>query len=106
MNEPPYASRSRCTEQASGAVHMYRGECGGSPFDDDSDQMYGRVGTVEQTSEGGAVLEGSRHQLNALGREECRTGGVPNQGADPVIATQEQGREMPAHKPGGTGDGN
>jgi len=106
MNEPPHPSRSRCTEEASGAVHVHRGERGRSPLDDDADQMYGGVSAAKQASEGGVVVEGARDELSALGLEEFRTGGIPDQGADPVTATQEQRGEMPAYKPGSTGDGN
>jgi hypothetical protein len=105
VDEPPHAGRPRCIEHASGAVDMHGGEGGGTPLDNDADQVYRCIGAVEQQGERSTIAEGAGYELDSLGLEETRTGEVPHQGTDAVTATQEQRGKMPAHKPGGTGDG-
>ena len=67
--------------------------------------MHRCVSAVEQQGERGTIAEGTGYDLDSLGLEESGTGEVSRQGADAVTAAQEQGGKMPAHKPGGTGDG-
>ncbi len=105
MNRRTPAARARI-EHSSRSLHVHGRKGGGSPFDNDADEVHCCVCSVEQARERGVIIKGAGHEVGSLGREETRPGQVPDQSTDAVAAAEQEGGDVAADESGGPGDGN